>query len=155
MHVSFYKYAHKYMKHSVDFYVFWACTRFEARDVGSKQNRFPYDYALTSYISTPDIISHARICQWVQKLPWSNDGKLEIGLMSSVWRHCWYDDSVGTRQRILYDICRLQQPWKGTTLMVMLYIMLCCYYYILSSFRRNWVNVCMVYGCGVFPSMLG
>ena len=27
--------------------------------------------------------------------------------------------------------------------------------YIVFFFRRNWVNVCMVYGCGVFPSMLG
>ena len=80
---------------------FWACTRFEARDAGSKQNRFPYDCVITSHILTPDIIFHVRICQRTQKLLWSIDGKPEMCLVSPVWRHCWYDDSEGTWQRIL------------------------------------------------------
>ena len=101
MHVSFCKYAHKYMKHSVDFDVFLRAQDLKRMTRDQKQNRFPYDYALTSYISTRDIISHPRICQWAQKLLWLIDGKLEIGLMSSLWCHCWNDDSVGTWQRIL------------------------------------------------------
>ena len=39
----------------------WACTRFEAHDAVSKQDRFSYDYAISSYISTPSIIFHSQI----------------------------------------------------------------------------------------------
>ena len=84
------------MKHSVGFDVFGRAQDLKRMPRDQNRTRFPYEYALTSYISMPDIISYARICQWAQKVLWSIDGKLEIGLMSSVWCHCWYDDSVGT-----------------------------------------------------------
>ena len=51
------------------------------------------------------IIFHTQICQRAHKLLWSIDGKPEKGLISPVWHHCWYDDSVGTWQRILLVIC--------------------------------------------------
>ena len=79
------------------FWCIWACTRFEAHDAGSKQKRFSYDYAISSHISTlQHIIFHTQICQCAHKLLWSIDGKTKMGLISSVWRHCRYDDSVGT-----------------------------------------------------------
>ena len=43
------------------FWCVWACTRFEAHDAVSKQDRFSYDYAIGSYISTPSIIFHSQI----------------------------------------------------------------------------------------------
>ena len=54
------------------------------------------------------------------------------------------------------DPVQKQQPWKRTTRIVMPYIMM--YIIIipcLGIFRQNWVNMCMVYGCWVFLSMLG
>ena len=87
------------------FWCFWACTIFEADGMGSKHNRFSYDYTISSYISIPGIIFHTRICQCAHKLLWSIDRKPEMGLIRPVLRHCWYDDYVGTWQRILWDIC--------------------------------------------------
>ena len=182
MHVFFFKYTHTYMEHRVYFDVFrraWDLNRM-ARD----QNRADF----LTIMQLAVIFQHLAL----------------FSILVLVNAHTNYFDRLMANQkwasRVRFDVivdmmilwihgkgsCKIyvQQPWKRTTRMVMLFIMMHIIIIIiiisiiiiiivtviiiiitiiiifisipcLRFFRHNWVNVSMVYGCGVFLSMFG